>query len=90
MLLHQQLQPAHLTETSVSDIEPATGLINAKSLTFNPKFGNVLKNVNSTDPISDLQVIYFVACLRITGVILSGVNTIHITILIDNDQNSKQ
>ena len=70
------------TLTSVSDTEPATGLINAKSLTFSPKLGNVLKNVNSTEPISDLQVIYFSACLRTIGVILAGVKTIHITILI--------
>src|SRR5664280_1187679 len=70
------------TLTSVSDMEPATGLINAKSLTFNPKFGKVLKNVNSTEPISDLQEIYFAACLRTIGVILSGVKTIQITTLI--------
>jgi hypothetical protein len=56
-----------------------TELINAKSLTFNPKFGNVLKNVNSTEPISDLQVRYFAACLRTIGVILAGVKTIQIT-----------
>src|ERR1035437_456336 len=70
------------TLTRVSDIEPVTGLINAKSLTFNPKFGNVLKNVNSTEPISDLQVIYLEACLRTIGVILAGVKTIQITTLI--------
>jgi hypothetical protein len=60
-------------------MEPFIGFINAKSFTFNPKFGNVLKNVNSTEPISDLQVIYFAACLRTIGVILAGVKTIQIT-----------
>src|SRR5664279_869251 len=70
------------TLTSVSDMEPFTGFINAKSFTFNPKFGNVLKNVNSTEPISDLHVMYFAACLRTIGVILAGVNTIQITIQI--------
>ncbi len=62
-------------------MESLTGLINSKSLIFNPKFGKVLKNVTSTEPISDLQVIYFAACLRTIGVILSGVKTIQITIL---------
>jgi hypothetical protein len=43
----------------------------------------VLKKVSSTEPISDLQVIYFAACFLTIGVILAGVKTIQITTLID-------